>query len=345
MKKMFIFAALAFGLASCQNETNIFGVDINNEEEAVEFTINVAAPEVEQTRAENWSNSAAGAISNGLLDDTNVTLRYILEIYDANGRGSDERYIQYSDARNVSFSPRLIPGRNYTFVVWADLVTKDGENWVNNLYNVGPATGGKSEHLTAVTINAENWKPMDEMRDAYTGFVTATLNSQNDITITLTRPFGKIRVVTEDMAAVNDLGVTPDHAIVTYTTAYRHQFNAKTGEYTAADNQNVKTHEKYEIAKYDSNVADASMALFTDYLFAPNGTDVVSFTMDVFGTDKESNHYLMKSTVFPTDIPVKRNTLTTITGKFLTVQGGDYAINVIVENDGDFAGSENREIQ
>jgi hypothetical protein len=46
---------------------------------------------------------------------------------------------------------------------------------------------------------------------------------------------------------------------------------------------------------------------------------------------------LIKTTVFTTDIPVKRNTLTTITGKFLTVQDGNYAIKVEVSNNGDFA--------
>lgn len=337
MRKIFIFAALAFGLASCQKETSIFGVNVNTNEEAVEFTIHVAAPDVEGTRAAaSWADSAAGAIANGVLGtpSDDVTMRYILDIYDANGDRSDERYFAYTDDRNVSFSPRLVPGREYTFVVWADIVSATAKADVH--YNTAD--------LTTVTLKDE-WNPMDETRDAYTGFLTVTLEKTADLTIKLVRPFGKIRVITEDMAAVNDLGITPDHAEVTYTTAYRNQFNAKTGEYTVAGNANKKTHTKFEIANYGSNVYDASMALFTDYLFAPNGTDVVSFTMEVFGTDEKNNHFSMKTTKFPTDIPVKRNTLTTITGKFLTVQGDDYAINVIVENEGSFTGFEDYDVQ
>lgn len=338
MKKLFIFAALAFGLAACEtkNEESIDAVV--NGDKAVEFTINVVAPEAEETRAANWSNSAAGAISNGLLGtrDDNVTLRYILEIYDAAGRPSSERYIQYSDDRNVSFNPRLIPDRDYTFVVWADIVTRsaEGQPWGNNLYNVGAISEDTpSGQLLNVTINADNWKPMDEMRDAYTGFVTNKLDG-TDITVTLTRPFAKLRVVTEDMAAVNALDVVPTKAKIVYTTPYRIKFNAMTGAYTAADDANKKTHEMFEIANYDSNVAGVSKALFTDYFFADTtGTDKVGFTMEVYdGADEP-----IKTTEFTTDIPVKRNTLTTITGKFLTVQDGNYAINVEVSNDGDFA--------
>lgn len=339
MKKLFIFAALAFGLAACEtkNEESIDAVV--NGDKAVEFTINVVAPEAEETRAANWSNSAAGAISNGLLGtpDDNVTLRYILEIYDAAGRPSSERYIQYSDDRNVSFNPRLIPDRNYTFVVWADIVTRsaEGQPWGNNLYNVGAISEDTpSGQLRNVTIYADNWKPMDEMRDAYTGFVADKLDGAHDIKVTLTRPFAKLRVVTEDMAAVNALDVVPTKAKIVYTTPYRIEFNAMTGTYTAAVDANKKTHDTFEIANYDSNVAGVSKALFTDYFFADTtGTDKVGFTMEVYdGADE-----LIKATEFTTDIPVKRNTLTTITGKFLTVQDGNYAINVEVSNDGDFA--------
>lgn len=338
MKKLFIFAALAFGLAACEtkNEESIDAVV--NGDKAVEFTINVVAPEAEETRADSWSNSAAGAISNGLLGtpSDNVTLRYILEIYDAAGRPSDERYIQYSDDRNVSFNPRLIPNRDYTFVVWADIVTRTDADkpWVNNLYNVGAISEETpSGSLCNVTINADNWKPMDEMRDAYTGFVTENLNG-TDIKVVLTRPFAKLRVITEDMAAVNDLGVIPSKAQIVYTTPYRHEFNAMTGTYTAVNEGNKKTHTSFEIANYDSNVADASKALFTDYFFADTtGTEKVGFTMEVY----DSENALIKKTEFTTDIPVKRNTLTTITGKFLTVQDGNYAIKVEVSNDGDFA--------
>lgn len=65
MKKFFFFAALAFGLASCQNDTNIFGVEVAPNEEPVEYTINVDIPELDETRAladKGYSDSGEGAI-------------------------------------------------------------------------------------------------------------------------------------------------------------------------------------------------------------------------------------------------------------------------------------------
>ena len=50
MKRFFVFAAMVLGLASCQNETNIFGVNVNTNEKAVEFTVNVVAPALDETR-------------------------------------------------------------------------------------------------------------------------------------------------------------------------------------------------------------------------------------------------------------------------------------------------------
>lgn len=324
MKRFFVFAAMMLGLASCQNETNIFGVNVNTNEKAVEFTVNVVAPALDETRVAElgYLDSGKGAIENQVLANENVTLRYLLDIYDAAGNRSKERYCEFADDKTVTFKPVLIPGRKYTFVVWADIVKKDAQGeWVNTLYNV--------EDLTKVTINEANWKPMDETRDAYTGFtVEEVLPATGDIKVNLTRPFGKLRIITEDMKAVGDLYVSPDYAIVEYKGVPVYSFNALEGTYAAANATLAKTHAMFDIANYNSNVENKSMTLFTDYFFAPNEEVALgNFTLKVYDTnaqDASTQEYttLITSTDFPTDIPVKRNTLTTIKGNLLTTNTG-----------------------
>ena len=325
MKRFFVFAAMMLGLASCQNETNIFGVNVNTNEKAVEFTVNVVAPALDETRVAElgYLDSGKGAIENQVLASANFTLRYILDIYDAAGNRSKERYCEFADDKTVTFKPVLIPGRKYTFVVWADIVKKDDQGeWVNDLYNV--------DDLTKVTIKEDNWKPMDETRDAYTGFtVVEELPAIGDIKVNLTRPFGKLRIITEDMKAVGDLYVSPDYAIVEYQGVPVYSFNALDGTYTAANATLAKTHAMFEIVNYNSNKKDESMTLFTDYFFAPSKNEVAlgNFTLKVYDTndqDANTQEYttLITSTTFPTTIPVKRNTLTTIKGNLLTTNTG-----------------------
>ena len=50
-----------------------------------------------------------------------------------------------------------------------------------------------------------------------------------DIKVNLTRPFGKLRIITEDMKAVGDLYVSPDYAIVEYQGVPVYSFNALDG--------------------------------------------------------------------------------------------------------------------
>ena len=337
MKRFFVFAAMMLGLASCQNETNIFGVNVNTNEKAVKFTVNVVAPALDETRVAElgYSDSGKGAIENQVLASDDVTLRYILDIYDAAGNRSKERYTEFADKETVTFKPVLIPGRKYTFVVWADIVKKDKQGeWVNDLYNV--------ENLTMVTINEDNWKPMDETRDAYTGFTEVEeLPAIGDIKVKLTRPFGKLRIITEDMKAVGNFDVSPDYAIVEYQGVPAYSFNALEGTYAALTPATLaKTHAMFEIANYNSNKKDESMTLFTDYFFAPNDEVALgNFRLKVYDTnaqDANTQEYttLITSTDFPTTIPVKRNTLTTIKGNLLTTNTG-FTVTATVFDDFD----------
>ena len=309
MRKFLALAAVVLGLASCQTEPEGLDVNVGGEQTV---TVNVTVPEAE-TRAAG-TNSAAGAFANGVLgtENDNTTMRYILQVYLKNGEEwvcSDDRKVAYSDGKSVAFEVRLVPERDYQFVVWADVVT-DGKNDTDNHYNTAD--------LKEIKLNGE-WNAMDESRDAFTATESIEdYSGASGINITLRRPFAKLRVVTTDMKALNDLGITPAYAVASYTTTHYASFNAFNGTYTGEISN--KTHE-YEIASYDET--GDNMTLFTDYFFAEN--DIVKFNFDVYEDDAKAN--LIKSNSFQTDINVKANYLTTIKGNILT-DGKGFTVTV-----------------
>ena len=308
MKARFLaLVALVLGLASCQKDTEGFDVAVNGE---VSTTVTVNLADASGTRA----GSNESGLRNGALDGDN-TLRYILQVFDETGGQSKDKMYAYTDDETVAFDVRLVPGRDYKFVVWADVVTgEDAGDWHYN-----------TTDLKAITLNGA-WNAMDETRDAFTCVESvADFNATTPISITLTRPFAKLRVVTTDMLEI--MGVNPQYAEVEYKTAYRPSFNAFAGSANAKGSE-CKTH-TYTIATY--NETGASKTLFTDYLFAIDEQEPVQFILSVY-EDNQKNA-LVRTTHFNTDIPVKRNFLTTITGNVLT--DGNH-INVTIVDD--FAG-------
>ena len=299
------------GLASCQTEPEGLNVQVGDE---VDATITVAVADVE-TRA--GSNSAKGVFDNGVLNG-DATMRYVMEIYDEDGNRTDNRRVEYSDEKSVTFAVRLAPKRAYTFVVWADVVLSNID--VDNHYNTEDLA-----NITIIDTEEHPWNAMDESRDAFTGFATVdSYTSASTIQIPLTRPFAKLRVKTNDLADLTRLGITPATATVTYTTNHRMAFNAFSGvACDPVENKNTITHE----ITYAEGAFANDGTLFTDYFFAAGG-DIVNFTMDVYqASNNESGRRLVKTNNFNTDIPVKPNHLTTISGNVLT-DGNGISVNI-----------------
>ena len=300
MKKFFALLALVLGVVSCQTEG--FDVNVGGEQD-----VNITVSLPEGTRAD----SALGAFEN--IDMSQYDIRYIFQVFNAEGTVYKTKQVICSDAKTVSFPVRLIPNRTYNFVVWADLV-KNGET-ENAHYTIG-------ESLKEITLN--KWAPMDESRDAYTGKTSVVFNG-DPIKVNLTRPFAKLRVKTTDMNEL--LGVVPAKAKVTYLTEHYTSFNAVN---QTPGNKDDKAHDTFEIVEYTENEGEGKMTLFTDYFFATAEQEVVNFTLEVF----EANEAPIISRTFNTSIPVKRNNLTTIEGDILTM--GD---NITVEVKPEFVGA------
>ena len=331
MKKLFALAALVLGLASCQTEPEGLGVVTGGEvDTVVTVSLPAATRSSEQSGLEN--------IDLGTYD-----IRYILEVYDAADDAFVIRHEQKSDDTTVSFPVRLIPSRDYYFVVWADFVNGD----VDLCYNTHSNT---THGLTNVSIIDSTWTAMNEVRDAYTGVIKVeNYNGSKQIDdIVLTRPFGKLRVVTTDMDALKSLSNSGLKSVnVTYTTQVGKAFNALHPAVTTPVYNKEFTYNLANAGVYGET--GNNLTLFADYIFA-QGTSAINFNMDVTYTDGKTSQV-----TFNTDIPVVRNQLTTIIGSILTdandvkvvVDDKFAAKNTILdvfENGGEYTLTENIEL-
>ena len=220
-----MFMALVLGLVSCQNEPDEMNVSLGGEQEVM---LTVSLPEA--TRAD----SADGALDNDVLTD--YDLRYILEVYYGE---NCNRFVQTSTSTSAVFPVRLAPGRTYTFVVWADFVTKgaNAENDIDLFYET-------SNGLKEIQIIEDKWAPMVEARDAY--FFSKTIDdfqTSSNLEMTLTRPFAKVRVVSTDIEQLRGVGIVPTTAQATYSQNMYRKFNAATGV------ANIMQTKKIEIIK------------------------------------------------------------------------------------------------
>lgn len=317
MKKFLALAALVLGMVSCQQDYAGLDVDVNGE---AAVTVSVAIPEME-TRA-GGEDSAVGAFGNINLAEYDV--RYILEVYDHNGALAKERLTNYEDeGMATAFNLRLIPGRAYRFVVWADFVLEDSKDDLH--YD--------TENLREIEVIPTNFALSDESRDAYTGVqVVAEFSNSAPIAIELKRPLGKLRVVTTDVKDMYNL--LPEDVTVVYTSPIYTVFNAYESDVvsteTIAHGINVKISESKYAGEWNTEgKVKEGLTLFTDYFFAAKEQEPINFTLDV----KDNSGLPIPQVVFSTPIPIQRNYLTTVTGPILTDSG-----NITVKIEDAFAG-------
>ena len=349
--RFFALAALVLGLASCQQEFN-GAAPVGGE---VDFQLKVDAKELATRAGENGAadtqnakNSAFGAIDYYQGTDWKaVDLRYTLEVFDANvNYASDEVYpvkdrqvIIVDKYEPVTFDLRLVPNREYRFVVFADFVPEGARDTHND-----PSFATQNDlglrhtigyDLRYIKVKEDKDAINDESTDAYFASEVFKITNSAAKDIVLKRPYGKVRVIATDLAELN-INVDPGKVIVTYERGHVAAFNAVTGTIdkeqrltrVAYDNKYAKDATKMDLSAHYYNAGlDAEkvpnangverhkyMTLFTDYILADNDQEPIHFTMTV--EDKANKE--IKTTHFSTDIPVKRNSLTTVIGNVLT---------------------------
>ena len=215
----------------------------------------------------------------------------------------------------VSFEFRLTPNNTYKFVAWADFV-KQGET--SDLhYNTSDFTDISIKDGLDAQLN-------DESRDAYFFMKNISVTQTFGETMTLKRPFAKLRVITTDWASEGM--EMPDNFKVAYHDCVRFSaLNAVTGEavgsadaesskvYTAAIMQD-ETGDKFYEGGYDATANNRTLVV--DYLITGDEQRAIHFSLEML---KGTAPVVTKD--FTTNIPVQRNYLTTILGNLLTVGG------------------------
>ena len=313
MKRFLALAALVLGLAACQTEPEGLDVIVGGE---VDTVVSVSLPEATRATSDVGFNIA----------DTsdNYEVRYILEIYLGE---SCQRHIKVADGASVAFPVRLAPGRDYTFVAWADIVEKNNdrkEMEKDRYYN----TQNGLDQISIIENTEVKWNAMDESRDAFTAKETRTGFSAQAVDLHLKRPFAKLRVVATDLADVVALGLTPATATITYSQAMPCMYNALEQEVTAEE-ETTRTHNiTYDVENHVYDDATGEFTLFADYFFADANYAVAKFSLNVYADAAQPT--LIKGTNFNTDIFVEANKLTTIKGDVLTTGGN---VSIKIEND------------
>ncbi len=341
MKKLLSILALALCFVACQNEQ----VESVSNSDLVDVVLNIDAPDLSVTRADvdgqNAKNSAFGAID--FLTDadwTNYDLRYILEVYDQNENGTGtpiyrERLVNCLDKyAPTTFELRLVPNREYKFVVFADFVAEGSAEATDKLaiadlyYNTADL-----RNVTAITTEP-TCGAMNEVRDAY--FITKKVQVSTSLneTLTLTRPFAKLRVITTDLDYITGYS-KPGYVEITYKNepVYK-SFNAVNGQLNTEEMAGDELKYGFEVNKdipytagYDKE--STNQTLFTDYLLAAKDEQTaVNFEMKVY---ESKGGRLIHEHDFNTQIPIQRNHLTTIIGDLLTTQA-----NITVTIDDNF---------
>ena len=294
--KKYLFPALALGLVmtSCQSDEPFAPGE--GGEKQVTFTLNV--PGELGTRA----GAAGNESDKGGFSNDQGTLSYTL-VLTANG---DSQVLKAAgEDKEVVFTPTVVLGREYTVTAYAHF-------------------GDALDSLTAIEIKKGF---NDESKDAYTWTGKINFATDQDGTnqnITLTRPFGKLRLVATDYVAGGESLNTEIKSVkVTYTDRQAATFNATTGLFAFANDYVNATEADVFDGYYQQQTEGTTTltTLFADYIPANPGDNMVDFTVEVTYTNDEKYSRTFN------DIPVKRNALTTLKGNFFTA-GAEITVKV-----------------
>lgn len=273
MKKTLLTVLAVAGLmtaTSCQKEP--LSATRSGE---VEFSITAGIPGGIMTYAPASSGSHNGG--KLLLDPSEYSLRYTLEVYDKDGSlAYDEtRYAADGTFDGITFDVRLL-AKTYDFVFWADFVKKDGKAFYNveDLRNITYA--GAVDAQTLATDAADAYYSNEE--------VDLTQGSLS-LDVMLKRPFGKVRLIATDQLDDNHNHQTevPETVTVDFRDAeIPTAFNAIEGK--AVEGNTAKAGVlTFTAEKEDTEVGGTQYSgvylLGMDYIF--ESPEIPSYSMDV----------------------------------------------------------------
>ena len=245
-------------------------------------------------------------------DGTTVD-RCIMQIY-LDGEIYGERQVAAVENLSATFSARLIAGKTFDLVFWAD---KSGADINSDLhYNTAD--------LANVAFTGD-YIGNDDARDAFFGTAQVVADQSKAVDVTLRRPFGQLNVKTLDLAEVKAASpaLEPKKVKIEFKSVPT-GINLLTGELTDA---------KSAVAYADAAaVVDAEGHLSFDYVLAPAGTEqfLADFTMSFL----DENGAEVAGAYDFSSIPVQRNYRTNVSGNLLTKKA-DINVEVKPGFDGD----------
>lgn len=256
------------------------------------FSLNIAGEVA--TRAGNGDSSLGGAQNLGA-----DKLNYILALYEVADNNtlilSDFCQVSDRDGDGERFSPMVTLGKTYTMVALAHfgdrLTLTDAQ---------------KTDYLKAMPVAGVF---NDEAEDFYVATKTARFTADNlQHALTLKRPYAKLRIVATDYpAAATISSVSIDYG----TNTLFNRFDALTQQFSDATVSQTLTAEQY------SDATDATAkTIVADYFPVNANVDTYLQAFTVTVTLNDDSHSRFSRTF--SDIPLRRNALTTLSGTFFS---------------------------
>ena len=258
----------------------------------VEASFSVDVADAIPTRGSDGLNSALGGAQN--LGAKN--LNYILALYEVADNNtlilSDFCQISDTDGDGERFSPMVTLGKTYTMVALAHfgdrLTLTDAQ---------------KADYLKAMPVAGVF---NDEAEDFYVATKTARFTADNlQHALTLKRPYAKLRIVATDYPAA----ATISSVSINYgSNTLFNRFNALTQQFSL----DATVSPTLTASQYSVTDAATAKTIVADYFPVNADTYLQAFTVTVTLNDKSQF-----SRTF-SDIPLRRNALTTLSGAFFS---------------------------
>ncbi len=309
--KKFLFPALALGLVltSCQSDEP-FAPGMGEE---VQATFTISVPDAMGTRAAGHS-SAEGGFSNR----EGRQLNYTVALLNQNDKVMYSETCQ-SDGETATFHPTVVQGYTYKVVAYATFGNAVAPSAINEAFD------GNDALASIATLKGIS----DESEDAYYCFDTKVMGGA-EMSATLRRPFGKLRLVATDYDKLKALGTDVASVKVTYgeNVVMETHFNAMAEVFGGQ-----ATSKEFEANKATYAEAANELTVFTDYLPASK-TDETMYPFTIVTTYTNGETY---TRTFAQDIPVKRNYLTTLRGNFFTTEAAlTLTVDEMFENEEEY---------
>lgn len=339
----------AVGFAACDIH------EFPHEEEPVAFCLNLDftnAVDMGFNREVDYAEGSAAA--NGRLfappADAKLYVRYTVAAYavDESGNVADHPAMRTAVTRvageslNSSIPLNITPGR-YRFYVWTDYA--DGNStadWLYDTRNLGEISYPSREAYTGST----------DMRDAFRGETEAELSMSNTAaTVEMKRPLAKFRFVSDDLkefvaqalAQRNSDGRTDAPALSAtemeraikelrlqdYRVSFRYE-GYMPAVFNLFTDKPVDSWAGVEFGSRMAQIDDGDVELGFDYVMMNGKETTVPVSVSIYDA---GGKLLTKSAAI--DVPLKRNMLTVVRGRFLTTKTSS-GVGINTDFDGEY---------